>query len=88
MATAVRPPNKVIWALDEATDEHDPDIAELLTDLLNRIEKEKEQAQRRYDKAAQLRLADMAITLARLQQHTGRLASLHRQARTNQYDKR
>lgn len=88
MATAVRPPNKVIWALDEAIEEHDPEIAEQFEELLNRIEQEKEQARRRYDKAAQLRLADMAITLARLQQHTSRLASLHRQARANQYDRR
>lgn len=88
MATAVRPPNKVIWALDEAIAEHDPEIAERFEELLNRIEQEKEQARRRYDKAAQLRLADMAITLARLQQHTSRLASLHRQARANQYDRR
>ena len=88
MATAVRPPNKVIWALDEAIDEHDPAIAEQLEQLLNRIEQEKEQAKRRYDKVGQLRLADMAITLARLQQHTSRLASLHRQARGNQYDRR
>lgn len=88
MATAVRPPNKVIWSLDEAIEEHDPAIAEQLEELLNRIEQEKEQAKRRYDKAGQLRLADMAISLARLQQHTSRLASLHRQARSNQYDRR
>ncbi len=88
MATAVRPPNKVIWSLDEAIAEHDPAIAEGLEELLNRIEQEKEQARRRYDKAGQLRLADMAIALARLQQHTSRLASLHRQARSNQYDRR
>jgi chromosome segregation ATPase len=88
MATAVRPPNKVLWSLDEAITEHDPAIAEQLEELLNRIEQEKEQAKRRYDKAGQLRLADMAISLARLQQHTSRLASLHRQARSNQYDRR
>ena len=88
MATAVRPPNKVLWSLDEAITEHDPAIAERFEELLNRIEQEKEHARRRYDKAAQLRLAEMAVTLAHIQQHTSRLASLHRQARGNQYDRR
>ncbi len=88
MATAVRPPNKVLWALTECIDEHDPEIAERFEELLNRIEQEKEQAKRRFDKAGQLRLAEMVVTLAHIQQHTSRLASLHRQARSNQYDKR
>lgn len=88
MATAVRPPNKVIWALDESIEEHDPAIADGMEELLNRIEAEKEHARRRFDRAGQLRLAELIAVLARLQQHTGRLASLHRQARSNQYDRR
>lgn len=78
----------MIWALDESIDEHDPAIADGLEDLLNRIERETEHARRRFDKAGQLRLAELVTVLARLQQHTGRLASLHRQARANQYDRR
>ena len=30
MSTKVRPHNKELWALNEAIDEHDPDVAELL----------------------------------------------------------
>lgn len=88
MATRVRPTNKNIWAMDEAIDEHDPDIAELLDQLMTGLEAEKEMAQRRFDRAAQIRILEMHMLAARIQTHTGRLASLHRQARTNQYDKR
>ena len=88
MSTKVRPPNKVIWALDEAIAEHDPDIAELLERLLTALEREDEAARARFDKAARLRLAESFAVLARLQGHTARLASLHRQARANEYDKR
>jgi hypothetical protein len=45
-------------------------------------------AQRRYDKAAQIRILEIYMLAARIQTHTARLASLHRQARNNQYDKR
>ena len=38
MATRVRPTNKNIWAMDEAIDDHDPDIAELLEQLMSGLE--------------------------------------------------
>ena len=88
MSTKVRPPNKVIWALDEAIAEHDPDVAELLERLLTLMEREEEAARARFDKTTRLRLAESFAVLARLQGHTARLASLHRQARANEYDKR
>lgn len=88
MATKVRPTNKNIWAMDEAIDDHDPDIAELLEQLMSGLEGEKEMAQRRYDKAAQIRILEIYMLAARIQTHTARLASLHRQARNNEYDKR
>lgn len=88
MSTKVRPPNKVLWALDEAIDEHDPDVAELIEKLLTLMEREDEAARARFDKATRLRLAESFAALARLQGHTARLASLHRQARANEYDKR
>lgn len=88
MTTKVRPPNKVIWALDEAIAEHDPDVAELLERLLTQLEREDEAARQRFDKVTRLRLAESFAALARLQGHTARLASLHRQARANEYDKR
>jgi hypothetical protein len=88
VSTKVRPPNKVIWALDEAIAEHDPDIAELLERLLTLMEREDEAAKARFDKATRLRMAESFAVLARLQGHTARLASLHRQARANEYDKR
>lgn len=88
MSTKVRPPNKVLWALDEAIAEHDPDVAELVERLLATLEREEEAARARFDKAARLRLTESFAVLARLQTHTARLASLHRQARANEYDKR
>jgi hypothetical protein len=88
VSTKVRPPNKVIWALDEAIAEHDPDVAELLERLLTLMEREEEAARARFDKTTRLRLAESFAVLARLQGHTARLASLHRQARANEYDKR
>ena len=87
MATAVRSPNKVIWAMDEAI-EHDADAAELLDSLINALERESEEARRRFDKTTQVRLGQAFVTLSRLQAHTARLASLHRQARRNEYDRR
>jgi hypothetical protein len=87
MTTAVRPPNKVLWAMAEAI-EHDADAAELLDQLVTTLERENEEAKRRFDKAGQMRLGQAFVTLARLQQHTARLASLHRQARANEYDRR
>jgi hypothetical protein len=86
MVTKVRPPNKTLWALDEAIADHDPSIAELVEQLLNHLEREEEAARNRYDKTAQLRLAKAVATLARLQLHCSRLAALHRQARNNEYD--
>lgn len=88
MSTKVRPPNKVIWALDEAIAEHDPDVAELIERLLTQLEREDEAARARFDKTTRLRLAESFAVLARLQGHTARLANLHRQARANEYDKR
>ena len=88
MTTKVRPPNKTLWALDEAIGEHDPDVAELIERLLTLLEREDEAARARFDKVTRLRLGEGFAVLARLQGHTGRLASLHRQARANEYDKR
>lgn len=85
MPTKSRIPHKALWALDEAID-HDPDIAELIGDLLDQLKREDEAAKSRFDKTARLRISDAFATLATLQQHTTRLASLHRQARTNEYD--
>lgn len=87
MSTPARLPNKAGWALDEALQEHDPAIACLLDDLIRHLEHEREAARSRYDKAALIRQGDALLTVNRLQQHTGRLATLHRLARTNQYDR-
>lgn len=87
MATAVRATNKVIWAMDEAI-EHDGEVAELLGELVNRLEGEQGAARQRFDRAGQLRVSELVLVVARLQGHTGRLASLHRQARGNVYDRR
>lgn len=86
MPTKSRVPHKALWAIDEAIQEHDPDIAELLGTLLDHLKREEEAARNRYDKTARLRLSETFATLATLQQHTTRLASLHRQARANEYD--
>ena len=67
MSTKVRPPNKVLWALDEAIAEHDPDVAELVERLLAALEREEEAARGRFDKAARLRLTESFAVLARLQ---------------------
>jgi len=86
MPTKSRVPHKALWSLDEAIEEHDPDIAELIGHLLDQLQREEEAARNRYDKTARLRLSETFATVARLQQHTTRLASLHRQARANEYD--
>jgi chromosome segregation ATPase len=88
MATAVRPTNKVIWGMTEAIEDHDADIAELLQELMSGLEGEKEMAKRRFDKVAQIRVLELYMLAARIQTHTSRLASLHRQARNNEYDRR
>lgn len=88
MATKVRVPNKASWSLDEAILEHDPEMAELLRRLFDWLEVEGEKARDRYDTKAQLRIAEAAHTLARLQYHQSRLVVLHRLARQNEYDKR
>lgn len=88
MATALRATNKIIWAMDEAIAEHDGEVAELLTALTNRLEQEQEIARRRFDKGAQLRISEAFLLIARIQAHAARLASLHRQARANEYDRR
>lgn len=88
MVTAVRPTNKVIWGMNEAIAEHDPQIASLEADLMAGLEAEKRDAGRRFDKGQQLRIMEIYVLAARIQTHTGRLASLHRQARANEYDKR
>lgn len=88
MATAVRATNKVIWAMDEAIQEHDAEVAELLSELTNRLEREQVIARNRFDKAGQLRVSEAFLVVARLQAHVARLASLHRQARVNEYDRR
>lgn len=86
MPTKSRVPHKALWSLDEAIQEHDPEIAELLGTLLDHLKREEEAARNLYDKTARLRLSETFATLATLQQHTTRLASLHRQARANEYD--
>lgn len=87
MTTRVRVPNKAGWALDECLIHHDPDLAELLVRLLDQIEREKEIAINRFDKNAQLRLAELLMTVAKLQIHFSRLTRLHQLARCNEYDK-
>ena len=87
MATAVRLPNKAGWALDEAI-HLDGDIAEHIEALLDFLEHEREVARNRFDTKAQLRIADATTALARLSQASGRLATLHRLARVNEYDRR
>ena len=88
MVTKVRPPNKTIWALDEAIDDHDPDIAELMDKLACFLEREEEAARNRFDKDARLRISEAALTLTRLNMHFARLTTLHRLARANEYDRR
>lgn len=87
MATKVRIPNKAGWALNEALNEHDPEIAELMGMLLDQIQREREAAANRFDKSALLRLADMTATVAMLQRHISRLATIHWLARNNEYDR-
>lgn len=87
MTTPVRVPNKAGWALDECLIEHDPELAELLVQLLAQMEKEREIAINRFDKNAQLRLADLLMTVAKLQIHFSRLTRLHQLARHNEYDR-
>ena len=82
-----RLPNKAGWALDEAITDHDPAVAELLEELVNQVETEKAAAEHRFDKTARLRIAEMLLTLARLQQHSARLATVHQLARHNDYDR-
>ena len=82
-----RLPNKAGWALDEAIDDHDPAIAELLERLVDQVEAEKSSAENRFDKTARLRMAELLLTLTRLQQHSARLATIHQLARRNEYDR-
>lgn len=87
MAANTRPPNKVIWALDEAM-EHDATLGELLDVLIDQMETEKIAAESRFDTKGRLRLSEMLLTVVRMQQETGRLETLHRLARKNEYDRR
>lgn len=84
----MRAPNKVIWALGEALEEHDPAIAELLAELVVHLEVEKEAAEARFDTKGRLRVAEMLLTAIKLQTHTSRLETIHRLARMNEYDRR
>lgn len=43
MVTKIRPPNKTLWALDEAITEHDPDLAELVEELMRFLEQEEKE---------------------------------------------
>lgn len=88
MSTTVRVPNKAGWALDEIIADHDPEIAELLTQLVQLIECEKEAAKSRYDQKAQLRIGDQLLVVTKLQASLLRVMHLHRLARNNEYDKR
>jgi hypothetical protein len=56
--------------------------------ILTLIENERRAAKNRYDTKAQLRMADAVAALAQLQQATSRIATLHRLARSNEYDRR
>ncbi len=87
MSSRVRVPNKAGWALDECLTDHDPAVNCLLDDLIRHIECEREAARSRYDKPALIRQGDMLLAVTRLQQHAGRLATLHRLARANEYDR-
>lgn len=63
MSTTTRPPNKTLWALDEAIGEHDPQLAQRVEALTKQIRREMDEAGRRFDKAAQARLGEMALTV-------------------------
>lgn len=88
MSTIVRPPNKTLWALDEAIGEHDPALAGLMGQLVGQVKREFEAAQGRFDKPAQARMGELVLTVVEMQASVGRLALLHRMARANEYDRR
>ena len=87
MGTVTRPPNKTLWALEEAL-ELDPLLNAGLASLVRAMRREMEEAGRRYDKGQQARLGEMALTVAEMQAAVGRLHELHRLARANEYDRR
>lgn len=87
MTTNTRIPNKAGWSLDECLTEHDPDIAELVRQLLSQIERERVAAASRYDRNMLLRLADILLVVAKIQFHISRMARLHQLARRNEYDR-
>lgn len=88
MGTVTRPPNKTIWALDEALKEHDPAIEAGLREVVRGLRREMDDAGRRADKGQQARLGEMAMTVAEMRAAFGRLHELHRLARQNDYDRR
>jgi len=88
MSTTTRPPNKTIGALDEAIGEHDPQLAQRVEALTKQIRREMDEAGRRFDKAAQARLGEMALTVLEVQISATRLQTLHQLARANDYDRR
>ena len=88
MSTTTRPPNKTLWALDEAIGEHDPQLAQRVEALTKQIRREMDEAGRRFDKAAQARLGEMALTVLEVQISATRLQTLPQLARANDYDRR
>lgn len=87
MSTVTRPPNKTLWALDEAV-ALDGALAGQVGALVGAVRREMEAAQGRFDKAGQARLGEMLLTVAELQMGLARLTVLHRLARANEYDRR
>lgn len=74
-------------ALDEAIEEHDPDVVQSIADILRWIDEERRRAGERMDTPLRARLGDLSFTVAKLQQRTHRIAALHAMARRNQYDR-
>ena len=68
MATKVRPPNKTLWALDEAI-EHDTDAAELLEQLLTQLERGAGGGEATIRQGGTGAIGGAFVTLARLQAH-------------------
>lgn len=88
MSSNTRPPNKCLWALDEAIGEHDPRLSQQMETLIKQVETEMAEAKQRFDKSAQARLGELLLTVVTMQGAIGRLALLHRMARANEYDRR
>lgn len=74
-------------ALDEAIEEHDPQVGDALREIIRWIEEERKRCEERLDTPRRARLGDLSFTVAQLQQATHRISTLHQLARRNQYDR-